>query len=88
MPTTSVAGESTSDRDTTISDTRGSCGGFVDDGARLANDLYLPTICWDPYAQDKRYQPKWKIVESSKMVFPQWCIIGLSEHTPWLNQPM
>ncbi|MFS7920496.1 hypothetical protein Hanom_Chr03g00225571 [Helianthus anomalus] len=70
MPTTSVAGESTSARDTTVSDAGGSSGGFVDDGARLADDLYLPTICWDSYAQDKRYQPKWKIVESSRLVFP------------------
>ncbi|MFS7961149.1 hypothetical protein Hanom_Chr08g00711411 [Helianthus anomalus] len=70
MPTTSVAGESTSGRDVTVSDTGGSSGGFVDDKARLADDLYLPTICWDPYAQDKRYQPKWKIAESSRLVFP------------------
>ncbi|KAJ0848489.1 hypothetical protein HanPSC8_Chr13g0558081 [Helianthus annuus] len=44
--------------------------GFVDDGTRLADDLYLPTICWDQYAQDKCYQPKWKIAESSRLVFP------------------
>ncbi|KAF5809720.1 hypothetical protein HanRHA438_Chr04g0170831 [Helianthus annuus] len=67
MPTTSVAGESTSARDATVSDTGGSSGGFVDEGARLADDVYLPTICWDPYAQ---YQPKWKIAESSSLVFP------------------
>ncbi|KAJ0743834.1 hypothetical protein HanPI659440_Chr10g0380551 [Helianthus annuus] len=70
MPTTSVAGESTSAKDATVSDTVGSNGGIVDDGACLADDLYLPTICWDPYAQDKYYQPKWKIVESSRLVFP------------------
>ncbi|MFS7904559.1 hypothetical protein Hanom_Chr01g00037521 [Helianthus anomalus] len=88
MPTTSVAGESTSARDTTVSDTGGSSGGFVDDGDHLANDLYLPTICWDLYAQDKHYQPKWKIAESSRLVSHQWCITRLSEHTPRLNQPM
>ncbi|KAF5807551.1 hypothetical protein HanRHA438_Chr05g0244101 [Helianthus annuus] len=70
MPTTSAAGESTSAKDTTVSDTGGSSNGFVDDGARLSDDLYLPTVCWDQYAQDKRYQPKWKIAESSRLVFP------------------
>ncbi|KAJ0616184.1 hypothetical protein HanIR_Chr02g0087751 [Helianthus annuus] len=69
VPTTSVAGESTSARDTTVSDTGGSSSDLVDDGARLGDDLYLPTICWDSNAQDKRYQPKWKIAESSRLVF-------------------
>ncbi|KAJ0636146.1 hypothetical protein HanOQP8_Chr17g0658621 [Helianthus annuus] len=70
MPTTSAAGESTSARDTTVSDTWGSSSGFVDDVARLTDDLYFLTVYWDPYAQDKRYQPKWKIAESSRLVFP------------------
>ncbi|MFS7954361.1 hypothetical protein Hanom_Chr07g00629391 [Helianthus anomalus] len=70
MPTTSVAGESTSARDTTVSDAGGFSDGFVDGGARLASDLHLPTICWDPYAQDKLYQPKWKIAESPRLVPP------------------
>ncbi|MFS8004617.1 hypothetical protein Hanom_Chr13g01227921 [Helianthus anomalus] len=61
MPTASVACKSTSARDTVVSDAGGSSSGFADDGARLGDDLYLPTICWDPNAQDKRYQPKWKI---------------------------
>ncbi|KAM0038079.1 hypothetical protein Hdeb2414_s0013g00410671 [Helianthus debilis subsp. tardiflorus] len=68
--TTSVAGESTSTRDATASDAGGSRSGFVDDGARLGDDLYLPTICWDPNVQDKRYQPKWKIADSSRLIFP------------------
>ncbi|MFS7945194.1 hypothetical protein Hanom_Chr06g00521291 [Helianthus anomalus] len=88
MPTASVACESTSARDTAVSDAWGSSSGFVDDGARLGDNLYLPTICWDPNAQDKRYQPKWKIAELSRLIFPQWCIIGLSGHIPQLNQPM
>ncbi|MFS7997094.1 hypothetical protein Hanom_Chr12g01137691 [Helianthus anomalus] len=58
MPTTSADGESASARDTTVSDTGGSSSGFVDDGTHLTDDLYLPTICWDPYAQDNHYQPK------------------------------
>ncbi|MFS7918114.1 hypothetical protein Hanom_Chr03g00197061 [Helianthus anomalus] len=66
IPTTFVGGESTSARVATVSDAGGSTSGFVDDGARLGDDLYLPTICWDPNAQDKRYQPKWKIPESSR----------------------
>ncbi|KAJ0583556.1 hypothetical protein HanRHA438_Chr05g0209481 [Helianthus annuus] len=70
MPTASVACESTGARDTAVSDAGGSSSGCVDDGARLGDDLYLPTICWDPNALDKRYQPKWKIAESSRLIFP------------------
>ncbi|KAJ0709012.1 hypothetical protein HanRHA438_Chr09g0420031 [Helianthus annuus] len=70
VPTTSVVGESTSTRDATASDAGGSCSGFVHDRARLGDDLCLPTICWDPNVQDKRYEPKWKIAESSRLIFP------------------
>ncbi|KAJ0704038.1 hypothetical protein HanPI659440_Chr14g0558201 [Helianthus annuus] len=70
VPATSIAGESTSARDATISDTGGSSSGFVDDGAHLGDDLYLPTIYGDPNVQDKRYKPKWKIAESSRLIFP------------------
>ncbi|MFS7921711.1 hypothetical protein Hanom_Chr03g00240121 [Helianthus anomalus] len=70
MPTTSTAGKSTSAKDTTVSDTGGSSGCFVDDGARLSDDLHLPTVCWDPYAQDKCYQPKWKIAQPTRLVPP------------------
>ncbi|MFS7916035.1 hypothetical protein Hanom_Chr02g00172371 [Helianthus anomalus] len=45
MPTTSTGGESTSAKDTTVSDTRGSRGNFAEDRARLFDDLYLPTVC-------------------------------------------
>ncbi|KAF5804791.1 hypothetical protein HanRHA438_Chr05g0211161 [Helianthus annuus] len=45
MPTTSAAGESTSAKDTTVSDTGGSSGAFAKNGARLSDDLYLPTVC-------------------------------------------
>ncbi|MFS7985600.1 hypothetical protein Hanom_Chr11g01000331 [Helianthus anomalus] len=48
----------------------GSSSGFVDDGARLGNDLNLPTICWDPKDEDQCHQPKWKIAESSRLIFP------------------
>ncbi|MFS7916040.1 hypothetical protein Hanom_Chr02g00172421 [Helianthus anomalus] len=44
MPTTSAGGESTSAKDTTISDTGGSSGNFTEYGARLFDDLYLPTV--------------------------------------------
>ncbi|MFS7936478.1 hypothetical protein Hanom_Chr05g00416041 [Helianthus anomalus] len=70
MPTNSAWGESTSAKETTVSDTGGSSGNFADDGVCLYNDLYLSTVCWDPTAQDKRYQPKWKIAESSRLVLP------------------
>ncbi|KAF5810866.1 hypothetical protein HanRHA438_Chr04g0184331 [Helianthus annuus] len=70
MPATSIAGETTSARDVTVSDTRGSSSGFLDDGAHLSDDLYLPTIYWDPNVQDKLYQPMWKIAESSRLIFP------------------
>ncbi|XP_022030571.1 mucin-5AC-like [Helianthus annuus] len=66
MPKVSAAHEATSARDTAVSDARGSSSGIVDDGARLGNDLYLPTINWDPNVQDKRYQPKWKVAESGQ----------------------
>ncbi|MFS7944150.1 hypothetical protein Hanom_Chr06g00508691 [Helianthus anomalus] len=69
MPTTSAGGESTSAKDTTVSDTGEYSGNIAEDGARLFDDLYLPTMCWDPHAQDKRYQPKRKIAESSRLVF-------------------
>ncbi|MFS7960188.1 hypothetical protein Hanom_Chr08g00700251 [Helianthus anomalus] len=55
MPTTSAGGKSTSAKYTTVSDVGGSCGTFAEDGVHLFDDLYLPTVCWDPYAQDKRY---------------------------------
>ncbi|MFS7964751.1 hypothetical protein Hanom_Chr08g00754021 [Helianthus anomalus] len=70
MPTASAGDEATSARDTAVSDAEGSSSGIVDDGARLGDDLYLPTINWDPKVQDKRYQPKWKIAESSRLIFP------------------
>ncbi|MFS7986526.1 hypothetical protein Hanom_Chr11g01011351 [Helianthus anomalus] len=38
--------------------------------AYLGDDLYLPTIYLDSNVQDKHYQPKWKIVESSRLIFP------------------
>ncbi|KAJ0439136.1 hypothetical protein HanHA300_Chr16g0621911 [Helianthus annuus] len=70
MPTVSSVHEATSVRDTAVSDAGGSSSGIVDDGARLGDDLYLPTINWDPNVQDKHYQPKWKIAESSRLIFP------------------
>ncbi|KAJ0570375.1 hypothetical protein HanHA300_Chr05g0177301 [Helianthus annuus] len=51
-------------------DTRGSSSGITDDGVRLIDDLFIPTVRWDPHAQDKRYQPQWKIAESSRLIFP------------------
>ncbi|KAJ0511137.1 hypothetical protein HanIR_Chr11g0548621 [Helianthus annuus] len=51
-------------------DNRGSSSGIADDGVRLIDDLFIPTVCWDPHAQDKRYQPQWKIAESSRLIFP------------------
>ncbi|KAJ0715450.1 hypothetical protein HanPI659440_Chr13g0501281 [Helianthus annuus] len=71
MPAASAAHEATSARDTAVSDAGGSSSGIVNDGAHLGDDLYLPTINWDPNVQDKRYQPKWKIAESSRLIFPQ-----------------
>ncbi|MFS7948092.1 hypothetical protein Hanom_Chr06g00555901 [Helianthus anomalus] len=76
MPTVSAAHEAT--RDTAMSDSGGSSSGVANDGARLGDDLYLPTINWDPNVQDKRYQPKWKIAESSRLIFPQLYITRLS----------
>ncbi|KAJ0733258.1 hypothetical protein HanPI659440_Chr11g0406331 [Helianthus annuus] len=51
-------------------ETRGSSSGIADDGVRLIDDLFIPTVRWDPHAQDKRYQPHWKIAESSRLIFP------------------
>ncbi|MFS7925880.1 hypothetical protein Hanom_Chr04g00290391 [Helianthus anomalus] len=45
MPTASAACEAISARDTAISDVGGSSSGVVDNGARLGDDLYPPTIC-------------------------------------------
>ncbi|MFS7993329.1 hypothetical protein Hanom_Chr12g01092781 [Helianthus anomalus] len=70
MPTVSAAHEATSTRDTAVSDAGGSSSGIVDDRTRLGDDLYLPTINWDPNVQDKRYQPKWKIAKPSRLIFP------------------
>ncbi|KAJ0541886.1 hypothetical protein HanLR1_Chr09g0313121 [Helianthus annuus] len=69
-PTVFAAHEAISTQDAALSDTGGSSSGIADDGARLGDDLYLPTINWDPNMQDKRYQPKWKISESSRLIFP------------------
>ncbi|KAJ0681883.1 hypothetical protein HanPI659440_Chr16g0641131 [Helianthus annuus] len=55
---------------TAMSDVGGSSSGIADDGARLGDDLYLPIINWDPNVQGKRYQPRWKIAESSRLIFP------------------
>ncbi|MFS7947583.1 hypothetical protein Hanom_Chr06g00549971 [Helianthus anomalus] len=69
-PTIFAAHEETSIKDATVSDAGGSSSGIADDGARLGDDMYLPTINWDPNMQDKCYQPKWKIAESSRLIFP------------------
>ncbi|MFS7939049.1 hypothetical protein Hanom_Chr05g00447051 [Helianthus anomalus] len=76
MPITCVAGESTSTRDATVSDAGGSSSGFIDDGARLGDDLYLPTNSWDPNAQDKRYQPKWNMRSLSVWFSPSGVSLG------------
>ncbi|MFS8028687.1 hypothetical protein Hanom_Chr16g01513341 [Helianthus anomalus] len=69
-PTVFATHEPTSTQDAAIIDAGGSSSGIADDGARLGDDLYLPTINWDPNMQYKRYQPKWKIAESSRLIFP------------------
>ncbi|KAJ0650972.1 hypothetical protein HanOQP8_Chr15g0556051 [Helianthus annuus] len=51
-------------------ETRGSSSGIADDGVRLIDDLFIPTVRWDPHAQDRRYHPQWKIAESSRLIFP------------------
>ncbi|KAJ0534603.1 hypothetical protein HanIR_Chr09g0421591 [Helianthus annuus] len=71
MPAVSLAHEATSAGDHAAGDTRGSSSGIAEDGARLGDDLYLPTINWDPNTRDKCYQPQWKIAESSRLIFPQ-----------------
>ncbi|KAJ0457317.1 hypothetical protein HanIR_Chr15g0772311 [Helianthus annuus] len=70
MPTVSAAHEATSAREAAMSDAGGSSSGIADDGTRLGDDIYLPTINWDSNVQDKRYQPKWKIAKSSRLIFP------------------
>ncbi|KAJ0479960.1 hypothetical protein HanRHA438_Chr13g0586051 [Helianthus annuus] len=70
MPTVSAAHEATSAGGTAASDVGGSSSGIADDGARLGDNLYLPTINWDPIMQDKCYQPRWKIAEYSRLTFP------------------
>ncbi|MFS8029890.1 hypothetical protein Hanom_Chr17g01527641 [Helianthus anomalus] len=70
MPVVPLAQEATSAGGDVAGDARGSSSGIADDGARLGDDLYLPTINWDPNTQDKHYQSKWKIAESSRLIFP------------------
>ncbi|KAJ0444453.1 hypothetical protein HanIR_Chr16g0832011 [Helianthus annuus] len=70
MPTVSLTHEETSTGGPAASDVGGSGSRIADDGARLGDDLYLPTINWDPTFPDKRYQPRWKIAESSRLIFP------------------
>ncbi|MFS7986817.1 hypothetical protein Hanom_Chr11g01014661 [Helianthus anomalus] len=48
MTTVSAAHEATIIMDAAKSDAGGSSSGITDDGARLGDDLYLPTINWDP----------------------------------------
>ncbi|KAJ0902152.1 hypothetical protein HanPSC8_Chr08g0333661 [Helianthus annuus] len=66
----SVAQEVTSLGGAAASEAGESSSGIADDGVRLIDDLFLPTVRWDPNAQDKRYQPHWKIAESSRLIFP------------------
>ncbi|KAF5810990.1 hypothetical protein HanRHA438_Chr04g0185791 [Helianthus annuus] len=70
MPVVSLAQEATSAGGDVAGDAGGSSSGIADYGARLGDDLYLPTINWDPITQDKRYQPKWKIAESPRLISP------------------
>ncbi|MFS7986078.1 hypothetical protein Hanom_Chr11g01006181 [Helianthus anomalus] len=70
MHTAFAAHKATSVGGTAMSGVGGFSSGIVNDGARLGDDLYLPTISWDPNVQDKRYQSKWKIAESSRLIFP------------------
>ncbi|KAM0021872.1 hypothetical protein Hdeb2414_s0023g00622111 [Helianthus debilis subsp. tardiflorus] len=65
-----VTQQATSAGGVAVSDAGGSSSGIADDGTRLVDDLYLPTISWDPNARDKRFQPQWKIAESSRLLFP------------------
>ncbi|MFS8007046.1 hypothetical protein Hanom_Chr14g01256341 [Helianthus anomalus] len=76
MPTVSAVHKATSAGGTAASDAGGSSSGIADDGARLGDDLYLPTINWDPNMQDKRYQPRWKIAESSRLISPSDSALG------------
>ncbi|MFS7939772.1 hypothetical protein Hanom_Chr05g00455881 [Helianthus anomalus] len=87
-PTVFAAHEATSARNAAMGDAGGSSSGIADDGARLGDDLFLPTINWDPNVQDKHYQPRWKIVESSRLISPQLFNIGLSGRTLQLSQRM
>ncbi|KAF5813414.1 hypothetical protein HanXRQr2_Chr03g0098071 [Helianthus annuus] len=48
MPTVSAVHEATSAGGPAASDVGGSSNGIAEDGARLGDDLYLPTINWDP----------------------------------------
>ncbi|MFS7917477.1 hypothetical protein Hanom_Chr03g00189501 [Helianthus anomalus] len=70
-PAVSLAHEATSAGDHATGDIGGSSSGIADDGARLGDDLYLPTINWDSNTRDKQYQSQWKIAESSRLIFPQ-----------------
>ncbi|MFS8017639.1 hypothetical protein Hanom_Chr15g01382781 [Helianthus anomalus] len=56
MRTVPAAHEATSTGVAAVSNVGGSSSGITDDGARLGDDLYLPTINWDPHMQDKHYQ--------------------------------
>ncbi|KAJ0806330.1 hypothetical protein HanPI659440_Chr02g0088271 [Helianthus annuus] len=69
-PAVHVTQEATSAGGAAANDAGGSSSGIADDGTRLVDDLYLPTISWDPNARDKRFQPQWKIAESSRLLFP------------------
>ncbi|KAF5760230.1 hypothetical protein HanXRQr2_Chr16g0750991 [Helianthus annuus] len=71
IPAVHVTQEATSAGGAAARDAGGSSSGIADDGACLVDDLYLPTINWDPSARDKRFQPQWKIAESSRLLYPQ-----------------
>ncbi|MFS7955124.1 hypothetical protein Hanom_Chr07g00638951 [Helianthus anomalus] len=70
LPIVSTVHEATSAGGAATSNAGGSSNGIADDGAHLGDDLYLPTINWDPNMQDKHYQPQWKIAVSSRLIFP------------------
>ncbi|MFS7990659.1 hypothetical protein Hanom_Chr11g01061511 [Helianthus anomalus] len=68
LPTSSY--EFSSDKGFNHEETSGSSGGAYDERLHIEG-LYLPTITWDPHMPDKPYKPRWKIVGSTRLIYPQ-----------------
>ncbi|MFS7913165.1 hypothetical protein Hanom_Chr02g00138631 [Helianthus anomalus] len=71
MPITvpSSSFEFSNERDVSLDEAAGSSGGIHNENNHIEG-LYLPTIAWDPCMPNRPYKPRWKIAESTCLIYP------------------